>query len=240
MRTKSITFIALLVITGTQLLFAQKFEKRTLPTFSEISLRTSATIHLSQADDQSVELNGKEDALDKLITEVKDGKLIIRYPEKYKNNLWNQMRGDKHVDINITMSQIDGLALESSGSIFADDKIDTKNLDLWLTGTGNLRIGKLNAEKVSANLSGTGNLYLTGGQHAVSEFISNISGTGSVKALALEANDVNVDIGGTGNCWITANKKLVVRIGGTGNVHYQGNPVIDSNIGGTGRLKAEK
>lgn len=235
MRTKSITFIALLVITGTQLLFAQKSEKRTLPAFSEISLGMSATVHLSQGNDQSVELKGKEDVLEKIITEVKDRKLIIRNPA---NSGFINMWKTSTVDIYITIPQIDGLTLGGSGSILADDKIDTKTLDLSLSGSGNIRLGNLRAEKVSSHLSGSGSVFLAG-QRTASEFNTVISGSGSVKAVGLEANDVSISIGGSGNCWVTANKNLVVRIGGSGNVYYHGNPAVDSSIGGSGRVKAE-
>lgn len=239
MRIRLIALIIFLAIAGTQLLFAQKSEKRTLPAFSEISLRTRANVHLSQGNDQSVELKGDESRLENIITEVKDGELIIRNKTKsfFIDMITNWKKNP--VEIYVTIPQIDGLTLEGPGSIFANDRINAGILNLTISGAGDIRISNLKAEKVSVFISGTGNLYLTG-QQTASEFNSVISGLGHINAFDFEANDVNVRISGMGNCCVTANKKLVARISGLGDIHFHGNPEVDSGISGLGGITAEK
>ena len=236
MKSRIITLIFLFVLSGTQLIYAQKTENRKLSAFTEISLRIDANVHLLQGNDQSVEVKGKESTLEKLITEVKDRKLVIRYPtESLFSSKWNPGA----VDIFFTIPQIDGLAVMGSGSILSDEKIESRILDLTVSGSGDIRIGNLKAEKVSSLLSGSGSLYLTG-QPAASEFKCTLSGSGNVKAAGFSANDVNIKIGGSGSCWVTASKNLVVRIVGSGSVYYHGNPAVDSNILGSGQIKKEE
>ena len=236
MKTKTATLIILLFILGTQFIFAQKTEARKLSAFTEISLRIGANIHLSQGNEQTVEVKGAENTLAKLITEVKDRKLVIRYPtESFFSSKWNP----GPVDILITIPQIDGLAIVGSGSIIAEDKIESRILDITVSGSGDIKIGNLKAEKVSSILSGSGSLYITG-QPAASEFKCALSGSGNVKAVGFSANDVNVKIGGSGSCWVTATKNLVVRIMGSGSVYYKGNPAVDSSILGSGQIKKEE
>jgi len=182
-----------------------------------------------------VEAKGKESTLEKLITEVKDRKLVIRYPtETIFSSKWNP----GPVDLFITIPQIDALAVSGSGSIIADDKIESRILDLSVNGSGDIRIGILKAEKVSTILSGSGSLYLSG-QETASEFKGILSGSGNVKAKDFSANDVNIKISGSGSCWVTATKNLVVRIMGSGSVFYEGNPAVDSSILGSGQVKKD-
>lgn len=236
MKSRTLTLILLLVVFGTQLLIAQKTENRKLSAFTEISLKIGANVHLSQGNEQTVEVKGKESTLQKLITEVRDRKLIIRYPtESFFSAKWNPGA----VDVFITIPQIDGLDVVGSGSIIAEDKIETRILDLKVSGSGDIRIGNLKAEKVSSLLSGSGGLFLIAKEPA-SEFKALLSGSGNVKAAGFVANDVNVKIGGSGSCWVTAAKSLVVRILGSGSVFYHGNPAVDSSILGSGQIKKEE
>jgi hypothetical protein len=235
MHSKTVTFLILLTITGTQLLLAQKTEQRKLSAFTDISLKISSNVHLLQGNDQIVELKGEEGSLKKLITEVKDRKLIIRYPtESVFSSKWNPGK----VDLFITIPQIDGLAVVGSGSIIAENKIESRILDLSLNGSGDIRIENLKAEKVTSLISGSGSLYITG-QETAAEFNSTLSGSGNVKATGFSANDVNVKISGSGSFWVTAKRNLIVRILGSGSVHYKGNPAIDSSILGSGQVKKD-
>lgn len=235
MHSKTLTFSILLILAGTQLLHAQNTEQRKLSAFTEISLRIGADVHLSQGNEQVVEVKGEEATLKKLITEVKDRKLVIRYPtETLFSNKWNPGK----IDLFITIPQIDGLTIAGSGSITADNKIESRILDISLSGSGDIRIDNLKADKVTSLLSGSGNLFLTGQQPA-GEFNSSLYGSGNVKATGFPVNDVNIKISGSGSCWVNATRNLVVRILGSGNVYYKGNPAIDSSILGPGQVKKD-
>jgi len=234
MKSRLITLIAILVITGTQLLVAQTSQKREVSAFTEISLRIGANVHLKQGE-QSIEVKCSESTLAKLITEVSDRKLVIRYP----NDSWFSKWNPGPVDIYITMPQIDALVISGSGSIFSDGKIESRILDATISGSGDIKLADLKAEKVSATLSGSGNIHLFGKQNAT-ELKAAISGSGNVKAIEFPADNVYIKIAGSGNCWVNCTKSLVVKLAGSGNVVYRGNPSVDSSIAGSGKVKEEK
>lgn len=234
MKTRIITLIVILVITGTQLLMAQTSQKREVSAFTEISLRIGANVHLKQGDTQSIEVKGREETLAKLVTEVIDRKLVIKYPNDTRFSKWNP----GSVDIYITIPQIDALAVSGSGSIVSDGNIESRILDLAISGSGDIKVGDLKSEKVSAAISGSGNIHLSGKQNAA-EFKAAISGSGNVKAIEFPAEEVEVKIVGSGNCWVNATKNLVVKLAGSGNVIYRGNPSIDTSIAGSGKVKEE-
>jgi hypothetical protein len=234
MKPRFILSIFVLALSGTQLLFAQVSQKRDLSAFTEVSLRIGANIHLKQGSPQSVEINAKETTLEKLITEVSDRKLIIRYPGDSWFSSWNP----GPVEINVTMPQIDGLTISGSGSIVADDNIDSRIMDLTISGSGDIKLSGLSSEKVLATLSGSGNINLSGKKNSA-DLKAVISGSGNVKAIDFPADNVEVKISGSGNCWVNSVKKLSVRLAGSGNVIYRGNPLIDSSIAGSGKVKEE-
>lgn len=236
MKRRLITLIAILVIAGTQQLVAQASHKRDVSAFTEISLRIGANVHLKKGNTQSVEVKGKEATLDKLITDVSDRKLVIRYP----NDSWFSKWEPGIVDIYVTMPQIDALVVSGSGAIVSEGEIETRILNLTLSGSGDIKLTELKAEKVLATLSGSGNILLSGKKNAV-EFKANISsGSGKLKAIEFPADNVEVKIMGSADCWVNAVKNLKVKIAGSGNVIYRGNPAIDSSIAGSGLVKEEK
>ena len=212
---------------------AQETDKRTLPPFTEISLRIDGDVHLTQDADQSVEIKAKPATINKIITEVKDRKLVIRYSTTdswFKN--WNPGK----VDIYITIPQIDALSVSGSGSILSDDEIKSLILDLAVSGSGDIKLTDLSAEKISAAISGSGDIYLEGSDTADS-FEGAISGSGNIKASELKAKNVNVKISGSGDCDVYAVDQLKVRVAGSGKVRYDGNPQVDSNVAGSGGIK---
>jgi len=235
MKSRLITLVAILVIAGTQLLIAQSSQKREVSAFTEISLRIGANVHLKQGEPQSVEVKCSESTLAKLITDVSDRKLVIRYP----NDSWFSKWNPGPVDIYVTMPQIDALSISGSGSIFSEGKIESRILDATISGSGDIKLVDLKAEKVSASLSGSGNIHLFGKQNA-SELKAAISGSGNIKAIEFPVDNVDVKISGSGNCWVNCTKKLDIKLAGSGNVTYRGNPSVDSSIAGSGKVKEDK
>jgi len=234
MKSKFITLAAIILFAGSQLLIAQTSQNRSVSAFTEISLKIDANIHLTQGNTQSVEVKGNGETLNRLITEVNDRKLVIKYPSDTWFKKWNPGR----VDIYVTIPQIDALTISGSGSIESKEKINSRILSLILSGSGDINLPDLIAEKVSVALSGSGNVKLSGDATAA-ELKVAISGSGNVKATDFPANDVSVKIGGSGNSWVNSVKNLVVKLAGSGNVVYKGNPLVDSTILGSGNVRKE-
>ena len=210
-----------------------KDEKRKLPSFSGLSLRISGTVHLKQGNTQSVEISAKSSALEELITEVKDDKLIIRFPNK--NFFWNSFNPG-NVDIYITIPEIDDLVISGSGNIVAQDRIKSGNLNLAVSGSGDIKLADLKADRVKASISGSGDIVIENGGPADDLNIA-ISGSGDVEAENFEARNVEVRIAGSGNCSLTSNGAINARIAGSGDVYYRGKANIESSFAGSGRVK---
>jgi len=236
MKTRFINLVLVLalVLAGIDCVLAQKSQKREVSAFTEISLKIGANVYLKQGSAQSVEVKASESTLGKLITEVKDRKLVIRYPSESWFSKWNP----GNVDIYVTIPQIDGLTISGSGSIISDGEITSRILDLLISGSGEIKLANVQVEKASATLSGSGNIRLSGKQNAT-EFKAVISGSGNLKAIEFPANSVDVKVSGSGNCYVNSVKNLVAKVYGSGNIIYRGDPMVDSSIVGSGNVKKE-
>ena len=236
MRTKLATAIILIafILTGIQ---AQAEEQtRKVGPFTEISLRIGAKVHLEQGAKQNLEIVAKSSTLDEIVTEVKDGKLIIRFPNK--DYFWKTFQPGE-ITIYITTPEINGLGISGSGDIIAENELKTKILDLGVSGSGNIRLSELSAERVKAAISGSGDIVLAS-KTAAQDLSVAISGSGNFKGFNFSADDVSIKIAGSGNVDVEANKNLYVRLAGSGNVTYKGKPMIDQSIAGSGKVRSAR
>lgn len=232
MKTRLALFLLVAAIFIGTKTFAEE-QTRKVDSFTEISLRIGAKVHLEQGAKQNLEIVAKASTLEQIITEVKDGKLIIRFPNK--DYFWKTFQPGE-ITIYITTPEISGLGVSGSGDIIAENTIKTRVLDLGVSGSGNIRLSDLAAQQIKGTISGSGDIVLAG-KNAAEDLSIAISGSGSLKALEYLADNVSVKVAGSGDVSIEAVKTLYVRIAGSGNVMYKGNPQIDQSIAGSGKVK---
>lgn len=236
MKTKFATLVLFFTFIVTVIHVQAEEQTRKVEPFNEISLRVGAKLHLEQGSKQNLEIVAKPSTMEEIITEVKDGKLIIRFPNK--NYLWNTFNPGEII-IYVTTPEINGLGVSGSGDIIAEDEIKTKIIDLAVSGSGNIKLSELNAERTKATISGSGNIILEG-KTAAQDLSVNISGSGNFKGMNYSSDDVTVKVSGSGNVETEAIKNLYVRLAGSGNITYKGRPLIDQSIAGSGKVRSVK
>ena len=236
MKTKLATAIILIAFILTGIQVQAEEQNRKVDPFTEISLRIGAKVHLEQGAKQNLEIVAKSSTLDEIVTEVKDGKLIIRFPNK--DYFWKTFQPGE-ITIYITTPEINCLGVSGSGDIIAENDIKTKILDLGVSGSGNIRLSELSAERVKAAISGSGDIVLAS-KVAAQDLSVAISGSGNFRGFDFSADDVSVKIAGSGNVDVEANKNLYVRLAGSGNVTYKGKPMIDQSIAGSGKVRSAR
>lgn len=208
-------------------------EVRSVSDFSEISLHISGKLYLEQSDRQRVEIVAKSSTLEDIVTEVKGGKLIIRF--KNRNVFWRSFNPGS-IEIHVSAPEIEGLSVSGSGDIIADGLISSRRMSLAVSGSGGIKLDDLRSNRVKASVSGSGGLFIGNGGMA-EEFEASISGSGNVRAEDFKAENVEVHVSGSGNCSIHAVETLKARVAGSGSVYYSGNPQVDSSVSGSGRVK---
>lgn len=200
-------------------------ETRPVSGFDRVSLAGLGDVVLTQGDEESLEIEAEDNVIANIKTEVRGGTLYITYERK-------SLLPTKPVRFFLTMREV--RAIESLGMTnLRSDRIDTDQLDITISGTGNIDILRLNAGTISTIISGAGNFEAEG---TVGDQKVTLSGAGNYNGEDLQSERSTVTITGLGKVTTWATKELDVTISGSGGVDYYGSPEIRKNISGIGTL----
>lgn len=174
-------------------------------------------------------ITGEENLLAHIVTEVKDGKLILKTEKGY--NL--QPSYKKGIKIIVPVEQIDAVYLSGSGDITSKIILKSNAFRATISGSGDIDL-RVSASELKATISGSGDIDLSGN---VDNFEVSISGSGDIDAYELNAANVSVSVSGSGDVDVTAEKSFKARVSGSGDINYRGNPTkVDTKSSGSGDI----
>jgi hypothetical protein len=249
---KKHVFLAVLaLLMSPALLLAQARVTRNVDNFNKISFRVPGTVYLKQGSPQKVELEGDQDILKEIETEVEGTRLVIGKEGKWFNWDWND---DSKIKVYITVPNIEGVSVSGSGTVQGQNKITANDLDLNVSGSGSLLLDIDASGSVEGDVSGSGEINLKGkcksfdsdvsgsGKVDLSLTVMNtadfsVSGSGKIEADGT-ASDVKATISGSGKV-LAANmetNRCEVRISGSGDVEINVKNELDANISGSGTV----
>jgi hypothetical protein len=249
---KQIAALSILLVFTVAVLHAQTKETRNVSTFTKISFRVPGKLYLRQGSPQKVVIEGKKDVLDKIETEVEGSRLVIEKEGKWD---WKNWGDDDEVIVYITVKDINGLNVGGSGDLIGETKIITDDINLNVSGSGNMKVEVEASGDLESDVSGSGNIDLKG---KCKHFESNVSGSGKVR-LTLEASgDADFGVSGSGKIEASGSASRVktsisgsgkilaanletnscqVRIAGSGDVEINVKNELDATITGSGNVR---
>lgn len=179
-------------------------EARTVPAFHAIELRGVVGADLTVGKPASVQITADNDKLNRVITEVKDGVLVI--DTKGSGSFG-------HLHAAVTAPDIDAIALTGTADLSATG-IASPNLAISVSGTGMVNAtGK--ADTLHITIGGSG--HLTAGDLAAKDVTIDIGGTGSATLQATQSVDARIS--GTGSVTVHGHPAAVHKsVGGTGSI----------------------
>ena len=195
------------------------------------SLDMAGLFDVKFVDDKEGEISitGEENLMDYIITEVKEGKLILK-TEKGVNLQPSHRNGIKII---IPVEHINAVYLSGSGDITSEKTLTSDTFKATISGSGDISLD-LSVKELKTSISGSGDIELTG---STDIFDLSISGSGDIDAFRLAANNVEVSVSGSGDIDVTANKSIKARVSGSGDITYKGNPEkIDTKSSGSGDI----
>lgn len=201
-------------------------ETRNVDNFHALDISANAQIDLRVDSVYRVEVTCEESIIDFLETVEDDGVLKIHFD-----------RDVYDVDgLRIRVWAPNWDAIETSGSVNvnAPDLISGNDLNIKLSGSGNMRLFNVDFQKIDALVSGDGNITLGGNAHTLN---CTISGSGNLDGFDCPVQIAKVVISGSGNVGLDVSEQLDVTISGSGNVEYTGDPAVTTQISGSGKVK---
>lgn len=193
-----------------------------LSEFSSIDLDIPADVCVTQGSEQRVIVEGEQNIINELDLDVNNGRWEIEFDDC--------VRDYEGLKIFITLPFVDQLRVSGSGLIFSTDVIAMEEIDLRITGSGDIDVA-LAVEDLTTRITGSGTIKLEG----AAEFTEHeINGSGDLEAFNLVTADTEIAIRGSGDAEVTAEERLDVRITGSGDVYFRGNPRLRIDITGSG------
>jgi hypothetical protein len=225
---------------------------RDVKDFKNIDLATSANVFVKQGTTFKVEVETHKNIADVFETIVEGGTLRLQT----KKGIWN-MRYDK-LNVYIEMPTIEGIDISGSGDIKAETALSGDNIDLIISGSGNLLAEQgVAAKTVKIRISGSGDIKATGiSTGDLSAKISGsggldlsgtadkadylVSGSGDIGAKSVKSKAVQAHVSGSGNIECYADESMDALSSGSGNITYSGNAtVVKSHASGSGNVSKE-
>ncbi len=202
-------------------------EVRKTSDYDAVSSAGSFDIRLVPGKEGKITLNGEENLMKYIITEVKRGKLVI----KVKKN--TNVRFTRKFVVTVPYRDIEKVSLAGSGDISNKGTIEANTFGISLAGSGDINL-TLDTKTVKTSVAGSGNIRLNGETNVLS---CSIAGSGDIHAYGLSTKSTTVSVAGSGNVKTTVSESIKARVAGSGSIYYKGNPdKIDSKSSGSGRI----
>ncbi len=202
---------------------------RTTSEYDGVKCAGSFDYILVAGKEGAIKIEGEENLLQYIITEVKDGNLIVKTQDRI--NLSTSR--NKTIKITIPFKEINNVSLAGSGDLWNEDKITATKFNVSLAGSGDI-ILNIEATSTEASVAGSGDLTLKGKTNSLN---AQVAGSGNIHGFDLQSNDTDVSVAGSGDADVVCNNNLKARVSGSGDIRYKGNPKTeDTKVSGSGNI----
>ena len=160
-----------------------------------------------------------------------------------KNNcLTIKAKDNENIDpsmltITTNSRDLDRINLSGSGTIHLTGKINTNNMNVSISGSGDIISDDLHSESIDLKVTGSGNATLNG-TGKTARF--SVTGSGDIHAYNYQVQKGHCRVTGSGDVYTHATESLNASVTGSGDIKYKGNPQTDNRITGSGNIKQIK
>ena len=202
-------------------------ETRKTGDYDGISVGGFFDVILVKGTEGKVKVEGEENILEYIITEVERGTLKIKV-EKGIN-----LKTTRRLTVTVPVKNIESVSLGGSGNIKSEVRLKADSFDVSLGGSGNITLS-VDANSLKTSIGGSGNIKLSG---SADKMKVSIAGSGTVKAYELQVNSIKASIAGSGDIRVSVKDEIKATVAGSGSIYYKGNPPkIDTKSVGSGSV----
>jgi hypothetical protein len=181
-------------------------QARDLPAFDRVDLAGSNDVMVHVGGKQLVVVEADDNLLDRVTTRVRTSTLVIA-------NTPGSFTTRSPMRVDVTVPSLSGLTL---------------------SGSGNVVVSGVRADRFDVSLSGSGTLT---GSGAATRLDVTVPGSGSVEFIPLAAQTVRAAVSGSGSIFVTATERLDASVSGSGAILYAGHPTaVTKNVTGSGAI----
>ena len=216
-------------------------QQRPLKGFHEIEVYGSPSVYYNQADSFNVCVKGPEDLVDKIVTTVEDGILIIR--NKGKIGIFNVSLGDMGgLSVHVCSPDLTSVSVDGSGDFECVSNLDTDDLQISLHGSGDMQFKHIICDHCETELVGSGDIMIKQLEALTSEI--TLVGSGDVELSQKNVDETNINLKGSGDIDVSFGgrcKKVSCQLSGSGDICLKGKvQQMDKHKSGSGDIDTDQ
>lgn len=205
-------------------------EKKSLSEVTRIHIDGVFNLMLIQSDQESIEVEGDEELIKKLLIDQDGDLLTLSMEEDIEDNFFTK----EELRITLSLKDLKELKYDGVGNVKTNGIFKVDQVRLIGTGVGNLELD-LDAQQIDADFDMVGNINLQGKSNRA--FFTN-NGVGNLDASNLIVKDMEINSSGIGKVEIHCNGDLSLVVDGIGSVSYSGHPrVLKKEVSGIGKVE---
>lgn len=210
----------LTIVLLTTSLQAQKWDKdskalkedRTIKSFTKVSLSGGIDLTISQGNSKTISVEASENAIDYLVTEVKNGELKIYFDKN--------VRRVKKANVFITVNNLEKISASGGSDIESKGKLKFDRLAIHSSGGSDIEL-ELEVEHLDCHTSGGSDVDLDGFAETLE---LHASGGSDFNGFNFKTRDAKVSASGGSDSNVYASESIEVSASGSSDVNFKGDP----------------
>ena len=234
--------VGILFVSLNTIIMANDKITKSIGDISRITLKCNGIMHISQGDKSTLQIDANKTTLQNLIVREEGKNLYLEMTDDEDDNLsfWSIFTGSSRPEFYLTVKELEKIEDCSSGRIVFKTPIKTKQIELIISGNGDVLVDDITANDIDYRIHGSGN-FKCKNIKSKNSFKIEINGSGDVTVDSLLANQTDISISGSGNIKINNVKVKATnsKISGNGTISLSGS-CNDQNIcvSGSGEYRA--
>jgi len=207
-------------------------EERAMPTINEIVNNGPLNIIYVESPESKVVIQGDKELFCRVQTQNKAGSINISLEAGTYRNLWLQ--------VVVFSPKLEGIRCTGSGNVTAENVACTKDeMDVKVTGSARVTIQKLECEHdLDLHITGSGDIRID--QITCKGLDANVTGSGNIMSKIANCEKLEASVGGSGGAKFDtfASKEADMSITGSGDIRIIDGeiPNIKARITGSGQI----
>ena len=195
-----------------------------MPAFDHVDISGGYDVVVRVGGTRSVSLEGDDNLLPLIRTEVRSGTLHI---ESTQN-----LRPRDGIRIEIGIETLRGIHSGGSSQVAVRD-VRSPAFDASVSGSSELAAHG-DFGDLSTSISGSGEIRMEG---TADEIEGDVSGSGELDLVDVRARRARIDVSGSGGATVNVSERLDASVSGSGDVHYVGRPTVEADVSGSGSVE---
>lgn len=199
--------------------------------FDRIEVAGPYDVQVRTGSGPSVSAKGPQKMLERMVVEVRDGRLMIHTRRQSGSFNWGESRGN--VELAVTVPALRGAQIAGSGDIRVD-RVTGNSFEGGIGGSGDLALDSVEVQTLKLAIGGSGNVQARQGRAQAMSL--DIAGSGDIDAGGVVAQTASASIAGSGSIAAQATGTASINIMGSGDVQLSGGAKCTISKAGSGSV----